>query len=204
MAYLYRVFLNGILTLLPVAITVYLLVWIATSFEAILGGPLRTWLPDNLLFPGIGVVLGILFVLFIGLLVNNYVTHPFINWVEKRLAKMPIVRSIYNPLRDVTQLFATNSEKSNQRVVMIDCFGAPIPGSDQLPGQVLGLVTRDNFAEFTGNAIAPDSVAVFIPFSYAMGGFTVIVPKSKVREVSISAEKAMQLALTAWIKATDS
>ena len=108
---------------------------------------------------------------------------------------MPVIKSIYSPIRDVTQLFV-KSEKAGgtqQRVVFVKPYG---PAG----AEVLGLVTRDHFGEFAEGTVSSDAVAVFLPFSYAMGGTTLIVSRSSVRETTIDADRAMQLALTAWIK----
>jgi uncharacterized membrane protein len=64
--------------------------------------------------------------------------------------------------------------------------------------QVLGLLTRGEFAELPDDfAAGQDLVAVYIPFSYAMGGVTTLVPRSAVRPVSMSMEEAMRFAITA-------
>ena len=194
MSFIYRIFLKGLLTLLPITITIYLLVWIATSFESAFGGVMRRSLPPGFDLPGVGIVFALLLIFVVGLLVNNYITHRVIRWFEVRLERMPVIKSIYSPIRDVTQLFV-KSEKANaaQRVVFVQPYGST-------GAEVLGLVTRDHFGEFAIGTVPADSIAVFIPFSYAMGGTTVILPRSRVRETTIDADRAMQLALTAWIK----
>ncbi|RYZ77312.1 MAG: DUF502 domain-containing protein, partial [Proteobacteria bacterium] len=97
---------------------------------------------------------------------------------------------IYAPLRDVTQLFARKDQPSLQRVVMVRMGDV----------ETMGLITRDSFTDLPDGTIPPDHVAVFLPFSYGVGGFTVIVAKAKVRETSLPAEKALQLSITGWIK----
>jgi uncharacterized membrane protein len=66
----------------------------------------------------------------------------------------------------------------------------------------MGLVTRDQFKDLPQEAVHDGSLAVFIPFSYGVGGFTVIVPRASVRETSLPAEKALQLAITGWVKSS--
>ena len=196
MAFIYRIFLKGLLTILPIAVTVYLLVWIARLFETFFAGPLRGSLPDQRLFPGVGLLFGLVLIFLVGLLVNNYLANRMIQWFEARLETMPVVRSIYGPIRDITQLFA-KSEKANssQKVVLVKPYGPD-------GAEVLGLVTRDSFADLNLEMQMSDRVAVFLPFSYAMGGNTLIVPKSAIRDVPLDPDRAMQLALTAWIKST--
>lgn len=196
MSYLYRIFLKGLLTILPIAITVYFLVWIARLFESFFGGPLRNSLPDAELVPGVGLLFGLVLIFVVGLLVNNYLAHGLIQWFEGRLAATPVISAIYNPIRDITQLFAKNEKASgSQKVVLVKPYGAD-------GAEVLGLVTRDAFQDLHLEDQMNDRVAVFIPFSYAMGGTTVIVSRMHIRDVAIDPDRAMQLALTAWIKST--
>jgi uncharacterized membrane protein len=193
LSFVYRVFVKGLLALLPIFITAYLLVWIAQGLESAFGAPVRSYFPFWLNFPGAGIVLAMILIFLFGLLVDNYLTQKFFDWMERRLETTPVIRSIYGPIRDVTQLFAKKDQGDSQRVVFVrpEGFGGI---------EILGLMTRDDFSELPKDSVPPDSVVVFIPFSYAMGGYSLIVPKSQVRDASIPAEKALQLALTAWIK----
>jgi uncharacterized membrane protein len=63
----------------------------------------------------------------------------------------------------------------------------------------IGLITRDNFDDLP-QIQGQDLVSVFIPLSYGLGGVTMLFPKSRVRIVDIPVEKALQLAITGWVK----
>ncbi|MEK7357501.1 MAG: DUF502 domain-containing protein [Bdellovibrionota bacterium] len=189
MAFISRVFLKGLLTLTPILLTTFLLAWVASGAEWAFGEPLRAVLP--LYFPGFGVALALIVVSVGGLMVNNYRTQHFFEWAETQLERVPIIKSIYSPLRDVTQLFARDGGSSQQRVVLAQFEGM----------EVMGLVTRDTFGDLPkGMAVDGEKVAVFLPFSYGVGGITVLVQKTRIRETDLPAEKAMQLAITGWIK----
>lgn len=190
MGFISKVFLKGLFTLLPVLLTIFLLVWVATSAEWAFGEPLRAWLPFY--FPGLGVAVALGVIFTVGLLVNNFLTQKFVEMLETQLERVPIIKSIYSPLRDVTQLFARgDGASSQQRVVLVQLDGL----------EVMGLVTRDKFGDLPkGMATDGETVAVFLPFSYGVGGITVLAQKSRVRETDLPAEKAMQLAITGWIK----
>ncbi len=190
MTVIYRIFLKGLLTILPFTVTIYLLVWIATRAEQAFSEPLRTWLPEPLYFPGSGLLLVIVLIFLVGLIVNNYLAARLWSWVEQTLQKVPFIKTIYNPLRDVMNLFSQDSDQLSKRVVLVDL------GSISM----LGLVTREVFDDFTPGTIPDGLASVFIPYSYAVGGFTVLVQRSRLREINIGPERAMQLAITAWIK----
>ncbi len=188
----YGIFLKGLLTLLPITLTLYIIAWAVTRLESALGGPLQRLVPEPLYFPGLGFILSLLLIFFVGLLVNNYLAVQGLTWLESQFEKIPFVKAIYNPLRDVMNLFSDSSSKNLKRVVMVDLT----PGG----ASVLGLVTRDNFSDFPQGVIRPDQVAVFIPYSYGLGGFTILISRSQTREVDMPVDKAMQLAITGWIK----
>lgn len=191
MGSVYRIFLKGLLALLPLIITIYLLIWIAAGADSIFSGPLRSL---SLYFPGAGIVLVVVLIFVAGLLVNSYLTRPFFRWLENRADHTPIIRSIYSPIRDITKLFTQAKGKAaGTRVVMVHF--------DQLGVEAMGLITRDHFDDLPPGTVKPESVAVFFPFSYGVGGLTAIIPRAKIRETSLPAEKAMQLAITGWIKA---
>lgn len=190
MAFLSKVFFKGLITLIPITLTISLIIWIVSKAELAFGEPLRDVLPFY--FPGVGVILALIVIFLAGLAVNNYLTNRFVAWLENKVERMPIVKSIYSPIRDVTHLFAKNEASSHQRVVMVQ-MGDGI--------ESMGLITRDHFTDLPPGTIPEQNVAVFLPFSYGVGGFTVIVSKSALRETTLTAEKAMQLSITGWIKA---
>jgi uncharacterized membrane protein len=64
----------------------------------------------------------------------------------------------------------------------------------------LGLVTRENFSDLSIKPLMDGKVAVYLPFSYGVGGYTLLVQKSQIIEVDLPIEKAMSLAITGWVK----
>lgn len=193
MSFFYRTILKGLFTILPLALTIYLLVWITVETEKAFGEPLQSWFPSVFGFPGAGFLVGLTFVFIVGLAVNNYLTKRLMNWLEDQIGNLPVVRTIYGPIRDVTNLF-TRQDASGQRVVMVQLADEGT--------ELLGLITRDKFHDLPAGTIREGSVSVFIPLSYGMGGMTILVPRSRVREIQIPAERAMQLAITGWIKSS--
>lgn len=193
MRFIYSTILKGLFTLLPIALTLFLLFWIATSVESLFGEPIRLYLPGLTYFPGVGVIVVLALAFLAGLLVDHYFTKRFFHWFEKRLENLPVIKTIYMPLRDMTKLFAKSSGgPAAQKVVMVKMSETGL--------EALGLVTREGFHDLPEGTVGSDSLAVFIPFSYGVGGVTIVVPKSEVRETSLPAEKALQLAITGWIK----
>jgi uncharacterized membrane protein len=90
-------------------------------------------------------------------------------------------------------LFSKNNSQKLQRVVLVNFAGQHV--------KAMGLVTREHFDDIPGvEAHVQDKVSVYIPMSYGLGGFTLLVDKSQLTEVDLPIEKAMSLAITGWVK----
>lgn len=185
-------FIKGLLTLLPISLTISLLIWIIRSLETSFGTALTTLLPYRFYVPGLGLVLAITAILLAGLLVENYLAGPLFRRFEILLKRAPIIRTIYSPLKDLADLFSrAQGSAHGQRVVFVQTA----PGIESL-----GLVMRDNFDDLPPHAVPTGKLAVFIPLSYGFGGFTVVVDRSAIRDAGLPAERALQLAITGWVR----
>jgi uncharacterized membrane protein len=133
----------------------------------------------------------LILIFLMGLLLNNFVTAGILQRLQEKLTEVPFIKVVYSPLRDLMNLFSKSGGNQLQKVVLVNF--------DQK--QVMGLVTRENFADLGSQLkLSPEKIAVYLPMSYGMGGYTVLVNKSEVQPVDLPVEKAMSLALTAWIK----
>jgi uncharacterized membrane protein len=185
-----RIFLTGLLTVLPIVATIYFVVWVLTVLERFFGKQVIFLIPDEWYRTGMGLVVAIVVVFLVGLLMHAILFRRLFGWAEKVLLEIPLVRSVYAALRDLLGLFAEHKEPSLQ-VVMLD-----------LPGnlRVLGFVTRADFSDAPAGIARADEVAVYLPMSYQIGGYTVFVPKSACKPVQMSREEAMKFILTAGLK----
>jgi uncharacterized membrane protein len=185
-----RIFITGLLTVLPIVATIYFVVWVLSVLERFFGKQVIFLIPDEWYRTGMGLVVAIVVVFLVGLLMHAILFRRVFGWAEKVLLEIPLVRSVYAALRDLLGLFAEHKEPSLQ-VVMLD-----------LPGnlRVLGFVTRADFNDAPAGIARPDEVAVYLPMSYQIGGYTVFVPKSACTPVQMSREEAMKFILTAGLK----
>jgi uncharacterized membrane protein len=188
--YVGRIFVTGLLTVLPIVVTIYFTVWMLTVMERFFGKQLMLLIPDEWYRTGMGLVVAIVVVFLVGLLMHAILFRRLFGWAERLLLEIPLVRSVYAALRDLLGLFAQHKEPSLQ-VVSLD-----------LPGnlRVLGFVTRADFSDAPEGIASPDEVAVYLPMSYQIGGYTVLVPRSALTVVDMSREEAMKFILTAGLK----
>ncbi|MEZ6037094.1 MAG: DUF502 domain-containing protein [Planctomycetota bacterium] len=187
-----RVFLRGLAAILPLALTGYLVYVSVVAGESLLRGAVLLVLPEEKYVPGMGLFLSACLVLLVGLLMYSFVVRFFYRRLVRLLERIPIVKSVYGMLVDVVRLVASPDERPFQKVVYV-----------QLPGgmQQIGFLTRDGFDDQP--ELGPDLVAVYLPMSYQLGGFTVIVPRASLRDSSMSVEDALRFCVTAGVTAKD-
>lgn len=183
---LWNTFLKGLVAVLPVALTIYLVFWLGKTAESILAGPLRLILPSGHYWPGLGLLVAFLLVLLAGVLVDAYVVRRFIRFGESLLARIPIVKTIFGALKDFTRFLpAGGKARDLKRVVMWRMGGA----------RLIGFVTEEQISERLLREAADDFVAVYFPMSYQIGGYTLYLPKTELEETNLTVEEAMRLVL---------
>lgn len=193
MSRLQKIFISGLVAFLPIALSIYVLMIGVSLIENMFGQFLRQILPAGTYIPGFGFFATIAFILLLGVLVDNFITATFFRRLQEKLREVPLVKVIYSPLRDLMNLFAKGQQQQTMQKVVLVHFTKS--------HSVLGLVTRESFTDLGVHlSIAVDRIAVYIPMSYGLGGYTVLVNKSDVEAVDMPIEKAMSLALTGWIK----
>ena len=187
MRLLSRLFLRGLAALVPLGGTLFLLYWIGSGAENLLGPGLRRLLPEGAYVPGLGVLAGLLAVLLAGALMTTFLFRWLLSLGERMVERIPLVQTVYGAIRDTVQLFAGDERRGTGRPVLVP-FGPE--GS-----WCLGFLTREDLS-----ATSPDlaeRVAVYVPLAYQIGGLTLLLPRSQVRPLSLGAEEALRFALTA-------
>ena len=183
--------LTGLVTILPIVLTLYLMYWLVLSAESMLGDVIRLWLPDDRYRPGMGVLAGLLAVFLVGLLMHAYVVQRLFAKGESLLYHMPVIKSIYTALRDFLNYFSPDSKKEFDQVVAVTLGDSGM--------QVIGFVTQTDPEKLPPDFRAPDSVLVYLPLSYMIGGYAVLIPRSAIRPVDMTMEEAMRFTLTAGV-----
>lgn len=190
MTRLYKYFFRGLITVLPLALTIYLLYLFLAWTEGVALTFLRPFI-GGFYVPGMGLALGILGILAIGYLVSKQRVQRFLTLVEMPFTNLPVVKSIYSSLKSFADYFSPSSKNTAQQVVVL-----------RIPGQQLelvGLVTRRGTDGLPEGFTQGDRVAVYLPMGYMIGGYTVFVPQEWVQPIQMSVEEAMRSSLIAWM-----
>jgi uncharacterized membrane protein len=187
MRFMRQVFLKGLIAVLPVALTIYLVVWLARGFESILGGLIQTVVPADYYVPGLGVVTGVVLVFAVGLMLEAWFTRQLWQLGERLLDRMPLVRAVFGAFKQIVGYLGSGTGPAGSHAVLVSLHGGE--------ARMLGLVTRESL-DFLDDPGHKDDIAVLLPWSYQVGGITVFVPRSAVERVNLSAQEALKLVLT--------
>jgi uncharacterized membrane protein len=186
MAAIRRWLLAGLLVLVPLAITFWVLNWIVGTLDQTLQILPVDWHPDQLLgrhVPGFGVLLALAIVLIIGAVASNFLGRKLVGWWDALLGRIPIVRSIYSSVKQVSDtLFSENGNAFRQALlvqwpregVWTIAFQTGTPGGDVL------------------NHLDGDYLSVYVPTTpNPTGGYFVMLKKSDCIELKMSVDEAL-------------
>ncbi|MFY8125278.1 MAG: DUF502 domain-containing protein [Hydrogenophaga sp.] len=182
-------FFRGLITFLPVGLTVYVLYLFVTWAEASAMHFLRPITGDFYL-PGLGILLGTGLILVLGFLVSQPFMARIFDWAELPFTNLPLVKTIYSSLKSFADYFSPH-ERDAQQVVLLKQPNGEL--------SIIGLVTRQTLEGLPVNAESEQHVAVYLPMGYMIGGYTVFVPRSWVQVLDMSVEEAMRSSLIAWM-----
>ena len=191
---LWRTFLSGLATVLPVGITLYLVWWLLQQAEALFGGLARVVLPGGWYFPGLGIALAIGIVLLVGAFLNAWLFSRLIDLGEAMLARIPSIKTVYAGLRDLLNFLSRSGEESDlKQVVSVEI---------QPEVHVIGFVTDNDVGQGLPELARSDDdplVSVYMPMGYQVGGYTLYLPASRLKPLDLTIEQAMRVVLTAGV-----
>jgi len=192
---LLKYFLQGILVLAPITITIWAIAAAFNFIDGILPNAVHNIFPsimeDNKgnirRIPGAGFVVVILFVIFIGYISSSFIFSKIVEAFDQLLQKTPGIKFIYSTVKDFFEAFAGEKKKFTKNVL------ANVDDNDVWR---VGFITNDDMHEFGFR----DYVAVYIPMSYSVAGSVYILPKQRVKAITnISATQTMKFAVSGGV-----
>ena len=179
MKYLTASFVNGLLVVVPLAVTAYSLYAVFDFLDRLV--------PGEDLPRGAGVAMTLGLVLAVGILATNFLTRWLFTLLGGVLERIPVVKLVYTSVRDLISAF-TGERKSFDRPVLVS-LGA---GTDM---DAIGFITRDDLSELG----LTDRVAVYLPQAYAFAGAVLAVPRDRVRPLTMEAGDAMTFVVSGGV-----
>jgi uncharacterized membrane protein len=178
---------RGLVVVLPIGFTIWLLWWLGSSTESLLRPAILLVVPAEHYVPGMGIAAALALLLVAGTLFNALLVQSAIASWERFLEHIPVVKTIYGATRDFVKLLPAGKKRRELRRVVLARFGE---------AQLIGFVTQDDASELGIVEPREDLLAVYFPMSYQIGGYTVILPRSRVVPLDLSVETAMRMVLT--------
>lgn len=183
--------LAGLVVWLPILVTFVILRFIVDLLDQTMALLPRAYQPEQLIgfhLPGLGVVLSLLLLVITGLLATNFLGQRLVRWSESILARIPLVRSIYNAAKQVIHaIFATNSE-AFRKVLLVEY---PRKGMWSLAFQTG--ITTEEVNRHTGT----EMLSIFVPTTpNPTSGFLMVIPKSDVIELSMTIDEALKFIIS--------
>ena len=181
-----RYFVTGLLLWVPLGITLYALTTIISTLDQSLMLLPASWRPQAWLgmqIPGLGVVLMLAVILLSGVIMTNVIGQRLVQWWEMLLARIPVVKSIYYSVKQVSDSLLSGNGNAFRRVLLVRY---PHPESWSLAFQT-------NIPGGVAARLPDEHVAVFIPTTPSpVNGFYFFVPRSEVMELDISVDDALK------------
>lgn len=182
-----RYFIQGLVVIVPLSITAFVLTWLFRTVDGLLGpwlGPALGWSA-----PGIGIVVLMAFVLGIGMLVERTVGGRMVRFGERFLERVPLVRPVYRGSSRIVRTVLGDNKMAFREVVL---FEHPGPGL-----WAIGFVTGDA-PSMAADVLTDEGLTIYLPTApNPMSGYLIILDRSRVRSTSITVEEAFTYVLSA-------
>ena len=182
-------FFQGLLYVVPVSVTLYVLYKAVDFFDSIFKGiSALGWLT---FIPGFGVFVILALVTLVGYVGKRLITPSLASSFDHVMSSTPVVKMIYTSVRDLLKAFVGEKRKFDRPVlVSLDSFGV---------NHRFGFITQDDLA----NVGLPGMVTVYAPCSYSFMGDLMVVPADKVQPLDVNSVDLMKLIVSGGVTETD-
>ena len=190
---LLQYFLQGLLIMAPISITLYAIYWVVTGIDGLI--PLFSYVDDagkvRVQNYGLGFLLIIAFLIALGYFSSFFITGRIVSFMDKFFQKTPGLKHIYSTTRDFFEAFAGDKKRFTQNVL------ANVDDNDVWR---VGFITNDDMSDFG----LQDHVAVYIPMAYSVAGNVYILPKSRIKPIThISSAQTMKFAVSGGVTSVE-
>ena len=183
---------SGLLVLVPLIITLWVLDWVVGTLDQTLRILPTSWQPDQLLgmhIPGLGVVFALVVLLSIGALASNIIGNRIVTWWHALLHRIPVVRSIYSGVKQVSDTLFSEKGNAFRKAVLVRWPHDQMWTIGFLTGTPAGNVLEHLQAQGGDEAF----VSVYVPTTpNPTGGYFVMVRQRDCVELSMSVDEALK------------
>lgn len=191
-----RYLVAGLLVWAPLGITIWVLHFLVTTLDQTLEILPATWQPDRLIgfhVPGLGVVLSFLILLATGVVAANFLGARLILYWEALLGRIPFVKSIYSSVKQVSDTLLSDTGHAFRKALLVR-----FPHGD---AWTIAFLTGTPAPAVTAH-LSEEHVSVYVPTTpNPTGGYFIIVPKSRVRELDMTVDEALKYVISMGVVA---
>ena len=177
---------SGLLVLVPLIITLWVIDWVVSTLDKSLAILPKAWQPDEYLglhIPGLGVVFALVVVLTIGALASNFIGRQLVTWWHALLHRIPVVRSIYSGVKQVSDTLFSEKGNAFRKAVLV-----------QFPREgmwTIGFLTGKPGGELVQH-LGSEHISLYVPTTpNPTGGYFVMVKASDCIELDMSVDEAL-------------
>jgi uncharacterized membrane protein len=193
MVKLRKYFIAGIIVVIPVFLSLYVLVSIFGFLDNILGNFFSEYLKrtGGFYIPGLGLFIFALLILLIGWLATKFIGHKLFAKTEKWFSGLPLIKNTYPALKEVILFILAHKELGFKKVVLVEYPSRGIWS--------IGFLTNEQF-EKINRVTAKEMLSVFIPNSPGiLGGYVIFVPREEVKFLDLSVKEALNIIISGGV-----
>ncbi len=179
-------FLQGLLLLVPVTVTVWVIYSIFELIDNLLTGPIKQIIGINI--PGLGFIFLIIVISLVGLLGSTIVFKPVVSYFDELLARAPLIKIIYTATKDLTSAFV-GQRRSFKEPVLVRL-------SKEWDVERVGYITNRSLAVLGESG---KKVAVYLPHAYTWSGNLYIVPVEHIKPIDAQSMEVMKFIISAGV-----
>ena len=171
-------FLQGLLYIVPITVTLYVVYWTFQKIDGIL--PFQ--------FPGLGLIVIILLITLIGFVGSAIITSPINAFFQRLLKRAPLLQTIYSSVKDLMSTFVGKKKGFNAPVLIKLYENSTI--------ERIGFITNDDLSSL---GIKEGKILIYLPHSYAFSGQLFVVERSYVKPIDASSAEIMKLIVSGGV-----
>lgn len=172
-----RNFLSGLVLIVPLAVTIYVIYYIFSWLDNLISLP----------YPGLGLLVILIAITALGYLTSNFVSKTFLDWFDRGMNRIPMVKLIYTSIKDLIGAFLGDKKKFSKPVLVL------LNKENNL--HQIGFVTQADLSELGLH----EMVSVYLPHAYNFSGDHFIISKDRITPLKISGPVAMKYVVSGGV-----
>ena len=166
-----KYFLQGLLYITPISVTIFVLIWVFQRLDSIF----------NFYYPGVGLAILVVVITAIGFLGSFLIQTPLFSFIDQNLEKAPLIKLIYSSVKDLVKAFVGQKKSFNKPVLVKLYENSEIRRLGFLTDEGMGMLNQES-----------ELITVYLPHSFAISGQLFLVPRSYITLIKTNSADVMK------------